>query len=584
MATAVEPRITVVPELGQRVLTEDSLSPVVPCTNAASVEEPVHDGSATLLPSPPRRSWQTSEEITGTSSENGDEDTTVSNEVSELDILHTFHAYGLPWAEAATKEVLLLTMDQVSLPMLQAFECLTLYWFGIGNPKNALAYRFCCMDGYGQQLTDGGVQDLSLEGELRRRCFWACWASACISAQSEPHLNSAWSEVANVPLPAAARITATGWKISLGGQMGSDWLPVPEAEQAEDESESDPPIAASLVVLIGAWAKIQVFSGQSSSMAPDQRVKRLRYLSGLARSVHESGPAPIARSTLRLDVDSAILHQLLLIDALYHMCQMALHSTMVPYFSPSSDNSSINVNLVRTSIQSVLLHADSFAAVLKSYMDNLDASYICPLVGYGAYMAGAILITVERSIHQRLMHRFGLDSTIVAAQDRIGTAKALARVLRTVCKYWIVLRIPTEKLLAAIKALSSTSAATRKPPSLPFENDTQLEKASETSCLAQDLYTDVSSFSAPLVNVTGAVLPVDVDEHAQSATQPLAQPTSQSTAGGGQRSRDWTPDTGPLNDDISLTPGQIEDMSNLGPLESLEWDCWNLTFGGGGLG
>lgn len=177
-------------------------------------------------------------------------------------------------------------------------------------------------------------------------------------------------------------------------------------------------------------------------MAPDQRVERLRYLSGLARSVQESGPAPIARSTLRLNADSATLHRLLLIDALYHMCQMALHSSMVPYFSPSSDNSSINVNLVRTSIQSVLLHADSFATVLKSYMDNFDASYICPLVGYGAYMAGAILIAVERSIHQGLLHRFGLAPTIMAAQDRIGTAKALAGILRTLCRYWTVLRIP----------------------------------------------------------------------------------------------------------------------------------------------
>ncbi|KAM6524532.1 hypothetical protein FALCPG4_010141 [Fusarium falciforme] len=671
MTTAVGPSTTVVPELGQRVLTEDSLSSVVPCTNAAPVEEPVHDGSATLLPSPPRGSWQTPEEIPGTSPENrpcyesyrlyletpvselgtnntmqqrptfalppravglslleiyfarvynayllflkpflfqeyiedrlpayllkavfalaslflvpkGEEDTPVSKEVSELDILRNYHVYSLPWAEAATKEVLLLTMDQVSLPMLQAFECLTVYWFGIGNPKNgnlclALAYRFCRMDGYGQQLTDGGVQDLSLEGELRRRCFWACWVSACVSAQSEPHLKSAWSEVANVPLPAATRSTATGWKISLVGHMDSDWLPVPEAEH---DSQSDHPVAASLVVLIGVWAKIQIFSGQSSSMAPDQRVERLRYLSGLARSVQESGPAPIAQSTLRLNVDSAILHQLLLIDALYHMCQMALHSSMVPYFSPSSDNSSINVNLVRTSIQSVLLHADSFATVLKSYMDNFDASYICPLVGYGAYMAGAILITVERSIRQGLLHRFGLDPTIMAAQDRIGTAKALAGVLRTLYKYWTVLRIPSEKLFAAITTLSSMPAATRKPSSIPFENNTQLAKASEPSCLDQD----VASFSAPPANITDAVLPVDLDEHVQSTTRPLAQPTSQSTAGSGQGLRNWTPDTGLLNDDISLTSDRTGDMSNLGPLESLEWDCWNLTFGSSGLG
>lgn len=65
-----------------------------------------------------------------------DQDAQTPDKSPELYILGGFHTRSIPWAESATKEALLLSVDKVSLPMLQAFECLTVYWFGVGNPRN----------------------------------------------------------------------------------------------------------------------------------------------------------------------------------------------------------------------------------------------------------------------------------------------------------------------------------------------------------------------------------------------------------------------------------------------------------------
>lgn len=58
-----------------------------------------------------------------------------TQEKDVLKFLSTYHSCGLSWANSALKEVLPMTMENPSLMVIQALECLQLYWFGIGNPK-----------------------------------------------------------------------------------------------------------------------------------------------------------------------------------------------------------------------------------------------------------------------------------------------------------------------------------------------------------------------------------------------------------------------------------------------------------------
>jgi hypothetical protein len=114
-----------------------------------------------------------------------------------------------------------------------------------------MAYRSCSLLGYDQKINIYVDElDLSLEAELRRRCFWACWISTCIVAAPEPYVTSAWQEAAKVPLPAFINDTSTGYEIVANEQMNSDW----SSDFINPQRPISSPVPASLFVkLVGVW-------------------------------------------------------------------------------------------------------------------------------------------------------------------------------------------------------------------------------------------------------------------------------------------------------------------------------------------
>lgn len=54
----------------------------------------------------------------------------------ELKILSVYHSCGLPWAQASMREAMSLALESPSLMIVQALECVQLYWFGIGQPHS----------------------------------------------------------------------------------------------------------------------------------------------------------------------------------------------------------------------------------------------------------------------------------------------------------------------------------------------------------------------------------------------------------------------------------------------------------------
>ncbi|KAI2860810.1 transcriptional regulator family: Fungal Specific TF [Aspergillus niger] len=151
-------------------------------------------------------------------------------EHAELKVLSIYHSSGLPWAKAAEKEAIVAAVDSPSLMVIQALACLQHYWFGIGQPYRGniclvLAYRACHLLGYTNNSNGvvGLDHDMSLESELARRCFWACWTSTCIVMEPEPYIKSSWQEVAMLPLPGEIRSTPSGYKIMLGETMDEKW-------------------------------------------------------------------------------------------------------------------------------------------------------------------------------------------------------------------------------------------------------------------------------------------------------------------------------------------------------------------------
>lgn len=122
----------------------------------------------------------------------------------------------------------------------------------MANKTVALAYRSCQILGFDARAAnsdDGSSQ--SLQAELARRCFWACWTSTCIVMEPEPYIDASWKEVAMLPLPSSIASHPEGYRISLTEAMNNSWQPVPILSVI---GETNPPTASgALVKMIGVW-------------------------------------------------------------------------------------------------------------------------------------------------------------------------------------------------------------------------------------------------------------------------------------------------------------------------------------------
>jgi hypothetical protein len=65
-----------------------------------------------------------------------DEPKSAEDGNTELKVLSVYHSCGLPWAKAALREAMPLAMESPSLMIVQALECIQLYWFGNGQPHS----------------------------------------------------------------------------------------------------------------------------------------------------------------------------------------------------------------------------------------------------------------------------------------------------------------------------------------------------------------------------------------------------------------------------------------------------------------
>ena len=72
-----------------------------------------------------------------------------------------------------------------------------------------LAYTSCRLLGFHiphAEITDGG----ELLAELKRRCLWSCWMTACISQENASFKSDSWTEVVGLPLPTDETSFAAG--------------------------------------------------------------------------------------------------------------------------------------------------------------------------------------------------------------------------------------------------------------------------------------------------------------------------------------------------------------------------------------
>ncbi|PYH34875.1 fungal specific transcription factor domain-containing protein [Aspergillus neoniger CBS 115656] len=363
---------------------------------------------------------------------------------AELTILSSYHSCGRPWAKAALRELLISALECPSLMIVQALECLQLYWFGIGDFHSgslclALAYRSCHLLGYSRKSTDNSdYNDESLESELSRRCFWACWTSTCIVMEPEPCIKLAWQEVGLVPLPGLISNTSSGYTITLNQTMDENWIS--RSLDRRISSDSYPGSAAISMKMVGVWAKIQQLCKEHTSAPNAQSFGQLEKLSHLATSLFDESTTR-RNSGHQNDPKTEGESLLLVHDALYHQCQIAAHWMIVPLLSGIPSDPTIRSDKQRESADTVLKHAELLERLLAPYLyGRSDISRLPPLVGFGAFVAGIVLLATEISRQDCGVN--GSFTKDCRNGPRIPAVRAIVHLLDHLRVYWRALERP----------------------------------------------------------------------------------------------------------------------------------------------
>ncbi|CAI7659636.1 unnamed protein product [Penicillium pancosmium] len=317
----------------------------------------------------------------------------------ELMVLRMYHSSGLAWARTSFKEAMVLAVDIPSLEVTQALECLQLYWFCIGAPYRAnlclaLAYRSCHLLGYSKKMpANVNDSDVSFESELGRRCFWACWTSTCIVMEPEPYIKACWQEVVMVPLPGIFQNTSSAYRVINGERMDEDWHSGAFTPGPRTGNRSGPP--ALLMKMVGVWAKVQLLCKESTTgtCSISHYFDTGEKLSQLTTSLFDDAESVRSSGNERNGI---------------------------------KNDPKIDFATQRNSAATVAKHADLFRALLEPYLcGRRHVSFVPPLVGYGAFVAGIVLLVVESSCVNSEMNGFPPGANNLAAQtsdsDGFGT-------------------------------------------------------------------------------------------------------------------------------------------------------------------
>ncbi|KEF62144.1 uncharacterized protein A1O9_00116 [Exophiala aquamarina CBS 119918] len=382
------------------------------------------------------------------------EEPTESMLAPELDALRMYRKHGLTWARTATDEAMCSLVANSSLAACQALEVLQIYWFAVGNSKAgdlclALAHRFCAISGYGQHTIGTSVDAArSLNLELQRRCFWACWISVCVGAEPAAYLKSAWSEASMIPLPARIVPSLSGWEVTPTEAMNENWRTV-LLDSGDDETITT--VAAAGIKMVGIWAKIQLFARSCSKIPSKLRIDEMSTLSDRAKLTYEESITSSYRLALEKVGNSADMRALEFFDALYHISQMTLHSKIVPFFSGFAAEPSIPVEVFRNSAKTMLHHADLYAKLVGPYLDGTrDATCLPPLLAFGAFLAATVFLAVETFAERRDEYYERIEFEV--KRRRIAALKATICLLDNLRQYWKPLQPPFDKLSAAVQA------------------------------------------------------------------------------------------------------------------------------------
>ncbi|OAA70632.1 Fungal transcriptional regulatory protein [Cordyceps fumosorosea ARSEF 2679] len=325
-----------------------------------------------------------------------------------------------------------------------------------------LAYRACQVLGYNQRLSqeNEGSSEL-IEVEFGRRCFWACWLSTCIVMEPQAYIDSAWKEAAMLPLPGTIASSSRGWRVNHNQVMDKNWHTISVQPKSATTDSRPATAAGSFIKMVGVWAKVQLLCKDRPSAITTGEVKSVHHFSQLATILfHDATSARRSTSQEEHTIEVQNLH--IFHDAVYHQCQIVLHSLLVPLFSgiPADRYIDNHRQAQVRAAETVLKHADQFAQLLAPYLSgDEDVSRLPPLVGYGAFVVGMVFLSTDAARRNQVVTETPTNTD--QRTDRLLAAKQIVQVLDILRPSWRPVQQPASQplLRSRDEALSRTRDA-----------------------------------------------------------------------------------------------------------------------------
>lgn len=171
-----------------------------------------------------------------------------------------------------------------------------------------------------------------------------------------------------------------------------------------------------------------------------QKLDTARELSDMATTIF-SDMALLPSKNRGQDRDWKCEHLIFFTHALFHQCQMTLHSIVVPLFSGVPIEETIDLETRKKGAETVIHHADLFESLLEPYSNGQsDVTCIPPLVAHGAFITAVVFLTMEFSCPDRELQ----EESIMAdtRKRRLATVSAVLRILNILRNYWRTLQHP----------------------------------------------------------------------------------------------------------------------------------------------
>lgn len=229
----------------------------------------------------------------------------------------------------------------------------------------------------------------SLESEIRRRRFWACYL-----------LNSFLTDSLFPKVPTEAMLN-----MQLPCCEHDFELDKPQGGVSLKSGQSTQSIYAELVRVMALWSAVVALIKQPESGLVS-RLGEIQLLDGRIQEAYSklTGPFHLTPDSMS-SIPPDDLPRLLLLHVMYQQCWCSLHSSIVPLFSWSvfDDNYSYAQQL---SAQTALEHANTVSSLLETALSlDWDVRRMPSFIGYAAYSACAIQTPFLWCLHPDVKQR-----------------------------------------------------------------------------------------------------------------------------------------------------------------------------------